>query len=79
MAGGGVNAGVIHRMTDLMDLRCFHMSGKVIRGSAMIFRRSGVPMGLPGLDEFSIWQTDEEAVRAAAQCLRQKYKEDTPC
>ena len=31
MAGGGVNAGVIHRMTDLMDLRCFHMSGKVIR------------------------------------------------
>lgn len=78
MAGGGVNAEVIHRMTDRMDLRCFHMSGKAVRGSAMVFRRPGVPMGLPGLDEFSIWQTDEEAVRAAAQCLRQKYKEDTP-
>lgn len=79
MAGGGVDAGIIDRMTDRMDLYCFHMSGKVVRNSAMVFRRAGVPMGLPGLNEFSIWQTDEEIVRAAAQCLRRKYREDTPC
>ena len=31
----------------------------------MTFRREGVPMGLPGLDEWHIQQTDADAVRAA--------------
>lgn len=35
----------------------------------MAFRRTGVPMGLPGLDEWHIQQTSEEAVRAARRAL----------
>jgi copper homeostasis protein len=31
----------------------------------MTFRREGVPMGLPGLDEWHIQQTDADAVCAA--------------
>ena len=31
----------------------------------MTFRREGVPMGLPGLDEWHIQQTDVDAVCAA--------------
>ena len=35
----------------------------------MVFRREGVPMGLPGLDEWHIQQTDTASVRAARQVL----------
>jgi copper homeostasis protein len=35
----------------------------------MRFRREGVPMGLPGLDEWHIPQTGEAAIRAARMAL----------
>ena len=35
----------------------------------MTFRREGVPMGLPGLDEWHIQQTDTETVRAAKNAV----------
>jgi len=47
----------------------FHMSGKTEIESAMVFRREGVPMGLPGLDEWHIQQTDLMAVKAARLAL----------
>ena len=72
MAGGGVNAEVIRKLRALYPLRTFHMSGKVTLPSAMTFRREGVPMGLPGLDEFSIWQTSETRVQAAAAALQEE-------
>ena len=72
MAGGGVGAEVIRKLRALYPLRTFHMSGKVTLPSAMGFRREGVPMGLPGLDEFSIWQTSEDHVRAAAHALQEE-------
>ena len=70
-----MNAQVIEKLRALYPLTTFHMSGKTTLQSNMRFRREGVPMGLPGLDEFSIWQTDEEKVRAAAAVLG----EDRPC
>ena len=47
----------------------FHMSGKRERESRMQFRREDVPMGLPGLDEWHIQQTDREAVAQAKRAL----------
>lgn len=70
MAGAGVNAGVIKKLREILPINTFHMSGKVTLQSGMKFRREGVPMGLPGIDEFQIWQTDENAVREAAAVLR---------
>ena len=35
----------------------------------MIFRREGVPMGLPGFSEFDIWQTDEATIREVRTIL----------
>lgn len=47
------------------QLRAFHMSGKVEVESGMRFRREGVPMGLPGLDEWHIPQTDTQKIQRA--------------
>ena len=46
------------------------MSGKTEVESGMRFRREGVPMGLPGLDEWHIPQTDADAVAAARAALQ---------
>lgn len=70
LIGAGVNADVIARLRAAMPgARAFHMSGKMLLESGMVFRRPGVPMGLPGLDEWHIQQTDKTAVQAARQAL----------
>ena len=70
LIGAGVNAKVIAEFRrELPASRAFHMSGKTELESGMQFRRQGVPMGLPGLDEWHIQQTDPEAVRAARAAL----------
>ena len=53
----------------LPEAGAFHMSGKTEIESKMHFRREGVPMGLPGLDEWHISVTSEEAVREAKKQL----------
>lgn len=70
LVGAGVNAGVIRSFRqELPGARAFHMSGKLELESKMRFRREGVPMGLPGLDEWHIQQTDPEAVKAARMAM----------
>ena len=70
LIGSGVNAALITRFREeIPGARAFHMSGKIEVESGMRFRREGVPMGLPGLDEWHIQQTDTEAVRAARLAL----------
>lgn len=66
LIGAGVNERVIRAFREAIPgARAFHMSGKREKESGMRFRREGVPMGLPGLDEWHIQQTDENSVRAA--------------
>lgn len=70
LIGAGVNARVIGTLRQrLPGARAFHMSGKMLVESGMRYRREGVPMGLPGLDEWHIQQTDAQAVRAARNVL----------
>lgn len=70
LIGAGVNAAVIEQFrAQLPAARAFHMSGKVELESGMRFRREGVPMGLPGLDEWHIPQTSQDAVLAARAAL----------
>ena len=70
LIGAGVNAAVIRDFRrSLPHARAFHMSGKMELESSMVFRREGVPMGLPGLDEWHIQQTSAEAVRDAKTAL----------
>lgn len=70
LIGAGVNAEVIRTLqARLPGARAFHMSGKTLIESGMRFRREGVPMGLPGLDEWHIQQTEAGAVRVAKAVL----------
>jgi len=70
LIGAGVNANVIRDFRKAFPgARAFHMSGKMELESTMRFRREGVPMGLPGLDEWHIQQTDRSAVKAARTAM----------
>ena len=70
LIGAGVSASVIRQFRrEYPQCRAFHMSGKMELESAMMFRREGVPMGLPGLDEWHIQQTNPAAVREARKAL----------
>ena len=70
LIGGGVRASVISAFkARFPQARAFHMSGKTEIESGMVFRREGIPMGIPGLDEWHIQQTDENAVKSARAAL----------
>ena len=70
LIGAGVNASVITVFRKKFpNAVAFHMSGKTDIESGMVFRREGVPMGLPGLDEWHIQQTSEDAVKQAKAAL----------
>ena len=70
LIGAGVNAGVIrHFRSAIPGAAAFHASCKTELESAMVFRRKGVPMGLPGLDEWHIQQTNICAVAAARAAM----------
>ena len=78
LAGAGIGPDSIAGLADFTGVRSFHMSGKEVKESRMQFRRGGVPMGLPGFDEFEIWQTAEENVRAASQIIRKLMLSERP-
>ena len=70
LIGAGVKAAVISEFLEKVPgARAFHMSGKTEIESGMQFRREGVPMGLPGLDEWHIPVTDHNAIAAAKALL----------
>ena len=70
LIGAGVNAKVISALrAEFPQAAAFHMSGKSDLPSGMRFRREGVPMGIPGFDEWHIPQTSQEAVESARFAL----------
>ncbi len=70
MAGGGIAPGNIQEIHRHTGVRSFHTSGR--KGplpSGMRFRQPNVSMGLPGLPEYELWQTDPAVIRACAQIV----------
>lgn len=71
MAGAGVSPYNIAALHKAAGLTAYHMSGKQSLPSPMIYRKEGVPMGLPGMSEYDLWRTDSHQVAAVRQFLRQ--------
>ena len=66
MAGAGVSAGNIPQIYAAAGIRHFHLSGKRTEPGPMVYRREGVPMGLPMASEFDRQYTSPDAVKEAA-------------
>lgn len=71
LVGSGVNAGVIKEIYQHTGATSYHMSGKKIINSAMIYRKDNIYMGLDGFDEYSIWRTDKAEIEKAVALLRE--------
>lgn len=69
LIGAGVTPEVIGKMIQDMPARHFHMSGKKILDSKMVWRNPKVSMGLPGISEFEIYRTDGEQIKKAKEIL----------
>lgn len=69
LVGGGVHAEVIPALIRETGAKSFHLSGKILRESSMLYRKEGVHMGIPGMDEYALMRTDEEQIRQAKRSL----------
>ena len=69
MAGAGIQESSVRILREKTNLTAFHMSGKSVKNSKMQFRNPNVFMGLPGMSEYEIWETDSNAVSAVRKLL----------
>ena len=69
MAGAGVTPEVIKKFLACTEITDYHLSAKILVDSGMRYRKAGVPMGLPAMDEYSIFRTDSRIVAEAKACL----------
>lgn len=71
LAGAGVKAENIRQIAETTGVHAFHMSGKKVLDSGMIYRNERVHMGIEGMSEFEIYRTDETQIRRAADILKE--------
>lgn len=70
LVGAGVSAAMIENFRrEYPAAHAFHLSGKTVLDSGMTYRNEEVSMGLPGISEFQVWRTEEEAIRRAKEAL----------
>ena len=65
LAASGISAGAIKKLIPYTGIMSYHMSGKVVLNSQMEYRKKGVSIGMPGEDEYVIWQTAKEKIAEA--------------
>lgn len=78
LAGAGINAEAVRTLLDQTGLYAFHMSGKKIINSGMLYRNPDVSMGLPGMSEYDLWRTDTQSVRAVRKLLDERSAQGAP-
>jgi len=71
MAGGGVTADVIRQLREKTGISSYHLSGKIVVDSPMVYRNPDLSMGLPSLSEYERWQTSAENITAARKVLEE--------
>lgn len=63
MAGSGVSPDNARLLAEA-GVDAIHFSARRYRPSGMVYRRDGVPMGLPGIPDYDVAEADEETIRA---------------
>ena len=71
LIGAGVSADAIRKVYEITGGTNYHMSGKKVIDSKMIYRREEVNMGLPSLSEYDIWETSAEEIAKAVNVLKE--------
>ena len=71
LIGAGVNADAIRKVYEITGGTNYHMSGKKVIDSKMIYRREEVNMGLPSLSEYDIWETSAAEIAKAVKVLKE--------
>lgn len=71
LIGAGVSADVIKKVYEVTGGTNYHMSGKKVIDSKMLYRREEVSMGLPSLSEYDIWETSAEEIAKAVRVLEE--------
>lgn len=71
MTGAGVNEAVVRTLLRDTGITAFHLSGKKVLESEMQYRNPSVSMGIPGMSEYQIWQTDHNEIAAVRNLLDQ--------
>lgn len=71
LIGGGVSASVIKTLYEKTRATSYHMSGKVLLDSKMLYRKKGVSMGVASMSEYEIWRTSEERIREARKAIEE--------
>ena len=63
MPGGGINESNISRIARITGAKEFHLTGRKIIDSEMIYRKSGIYMGgIPGVEEYSRKTADQQKI-----------------
>lgn len=70
MPGAGVNPRVLEELHPYLGALAYHMSGKKVIDSSMVYRKEGVSMGLKEISEYDIFRTDEQQIQKAKAILR---------
>lgn len=71
MAGAGINKDVIAKICKKTGILSYHMSGKEIIKSEMVYRNEDVNMGLKGISEYEIMRTSSMEIQKAKQVFRE--------
>ena len=71
MAGAGVSADVIRELRVKTGISSYHLSGKIVLDSPMVYRNPDLSMGLPSLGEYELWRTSGERIAAARKVLEE--------
>ena len=69
MVGSGVGSGTLPELLEI-GAQAYHMSGKKVMESPMVYRQEGVSMGLPMMSEYAIWRCDGDEVAKAKAILQ---------
>ena len=71
MAGSGLTPESIPQIRAVTGVSAFHLSGKVVIQSPMVFRNTDVNMGLPSFSEYELWRTCADRIAEARKVLEE--------